>query len=68
MSLAGRGPGTYYLRVLGYNGAANPRYGLVVLAPESATGDPAEGNDTRATATDLGTVNGVRTGGYSIQS
>ncbi len=52
-------PGTYYLRVFGYDHATNPGYSLTLNTPELAQdNDPAEPNDTRSAAFDLGTVSG----------
>ncbi|MCA2624882.1 MAG: pre-peptidase C-terminal domain-containing protein, partial [Microcystis sp. M20BS1] len=50
ISLAGRGTGTYFVRVLGFNGAVNPNYSLVVNTPGD---DIFEANNTRAVAKDL---------------
>jgi len=50
ISLAGRGTGTYFVRVLGFNGAVNPNYFLVVNTPGD---DIFEANNTRAVAKDL---------------
>jgi hypothetical protein len=44
--------GTYYVRVVGYNGATNPNYTLAINAPG---GDNFEENDTKDQAKDLTT-------------
>jgi len=56
ISLSGRPAGTYYLKVYGYNSALNPSYRLIVMPPSGPVGDALEVNDTRATATDLGSI------------
>lgn len=63
VSLEDRPAGTYLLRVAGYNGATNPTYSLEISAPWVAvTTDVFESqlgsNDTRLTATPLGTITG----------
>jgi hypothetical protein len=58
VDLSGRPAGSYYLRVAGYAGATNPDYTLAIHAPDTATGDRFEPNDTFATATDLRQVEG----------
>jgi hypothetical protein len=50
IDLGGLGTGTYFVRVLGFNGAVNPNYSLVVNTPGD---DIFEANNTRATAKDL---------------
>ncbi len=56
------GAGTYLVKVTGYNGAINPSYQLSVNAPDPSVSkaDWAEANNTRATATDLQTIDGSR--------
>jgi len=44
VSLNGLGPGTYYLRVYGYNGATNPNYDLRIWP--GSEDDPYEDNDS----------------------
>ncbi len=62
INLAGRPAGVYYVRVSGYRGATNPRYSLTLFVPESnIRADAYESNDTLATASDLRTIEGVRT-------
>ena len=70
VSLAGLSAGTYYLRVYGYDNAANPSYALSVAAtPAAVSGDRFENNDTAATATDLRTISGTTTEtGLSIEA
>jgi hypothetical protein len=55
VSLNGLPAGTYYIYVYGYNGITNPSYTLLVNAP-TVQDDVYEPNNTRATATDLGTI------------
>lgn len=58
-SIAGLPKGTYYIRVYGYRGATNPNYSLGITlggAIQAATDDAYENNDTRATASNLGTL------------
>lgn len=65
VSLAGLAAGTYYLKVVGNNGATNPNYVIQFLAPPGSSGDWAEtsggrlDNDTSANADDFGTVSGA---------
>ncbi|WP_080949718.1 pre-peptidase C-terminal domain-containing protein [Microcystis aeruginosa] len=56
------GAGTYLVKVTGYNGAINPSYQLSLNAPDPSVSkaDWAEANNTRATATDLQTIDGSR--------
>ncbi len=62
INLADRPAGVYFARVSGYQGATNPRYSFTVFAPESnIKTDAYEKNDTLATASDLRTIEGVRT-------
>ena len=60
LSLSGFAAGTYYARVVGYNGATNPGYTLTINAPTQPSSIPedwAEQNDTDYTAAyDLGQV------------
>jgi hypothetical protein len=57
ISLDGCGAGTYYLEVYGYRGATNPAYTLAIESPSTTiAADGFEPNDTRATATNLGTL------------
>jgi len=61
VSLDGLPGGTYYIRVLGYNGASNPDYTLTIDAPSPASGIPEdrfEQNDDSASAHDLRTLAG----------
>ncbi|MEO5368391.1 MAG: PPC domain-containing protein, partial [Magnetococcus sp. WYHC-3] len=66
LNLAGLTAGSYYLRVHGYSGSSNPDYSVVVVAPDPDAGvgsgtvghDRFEDNDSRETATSLGTVVG----------
>ncbi|MCL4788949.1 MAG: pre-peptidase C-terminal domain-containing protein, partial [Verrucomicrobia bacterium] len=70
VSLAGRAPGTYLVRVFGYAGATNPRYSLTVLPPEDVIApDRLEPNNSFATATDLSQSYGVsRVEGLTIHN
>lgn len=62
ISLAWLPAGSYLLAVDGYDGASNPRYNLSLTAtPSTASRDPFEDNDTAATATDLGDIDGTCT-------
>lgn len=62
ITLAGRGAGTYYVRVYGYEGAANPAYALEIkVAATTAARDRFEDNDSAAAATDLRSIGGVLT-------
>ncbi len=62
VSLAGLPADTYYIKVLGYNGATNPRYSLSIVAPElNIALDQYEPNNDGDTATQLRTITGVRT-------
>lgn len=56
ISLSGRPAGTYYIRVYGKAGAINPEYTLTVNAPVVPVEDQFEQNDTRGTASNLGTM------------
>jgi hypothetical protein len=58
MSLQGLAAGSYFVEVFGYSGARNS-YRLSFETPASAPPDRFEANDTRATATVLGTVSGT---------
>ena len=58
ISLAGRPAGTYYLKVFGLSNSSNPLYALSLDAPAAISPDRFELNDTRATATDLGILEG----------
>ncbi|MFB0555683.1 MAG: choice-of-anchor D domain-containing protein [Phycisphaerae bacterium] len=53
VSVAVTGGQTYYVRVYGYAGAANPNYDLVIYGPEPP-GERFEFNDSFGAATDLG--------------
>lgn len=55
ISLSGRPSGTYYIRVFGKAGAINPEYFLTINVPRVPVEDTFEQNDTRATASNLGT-------------
>ncbi|QEH32938.1 hypothetical protein OJF2_14280 [Aquisphaera giovannonii] len=59
VSLQNRSAGTYYLQVVGYNGATNPSYSLTVSVPR-AGGDRAEPNNEAASAYDLRQVEGLQ--------
>jgi hypothetical protein len=48
--------GTYHVRVFGKAGATNPEYTLTINAPRVPIDDIFENNDTRQTASNLGTV------------
>jgi hypothetical protein len=62
ISLAGLAAGTYYARVYGYLGVANPSYSLTLVSPPTgAARDAREDNDTPATATVLQPVGGAQT-------
>jgi hypothetical protein len=64
ISLNGRSPGTYSVRIFGYNGGSNSVYTLTINAPGR---DRAEPNDSRAAAYDLRQVQGSRAwDGFSI--
>ena len=52
--------GSYLVKVAGYHGAANPSYQLSINAPDNNPADWAEGNDTRAAAKALQTVEGTQ--------
>jgi hypothetical protein len=60
-NLNGYAAGTYYVQVYGYLGATNS-YSLTYTAPTSSglTADRFETNNTRATATNFGRLNGVQ--------
>src|SRR5262249_5727827 len=62
VSLQGLAAGTYYVHVFGHGSAVNPHYVLTVNAPGPILPDWAESNNTRATATDLRTLNGPLVG------
>jgi len=55
ISLNGLAVGTYYVRVYGKAGATNPDYTLTINAPRVPVDDIFENNDTRLTASNLGT-------------
>lgn len=58
ISLANLAAGTYYVRVLGYNGQTNPQYALTINVPSKPLPDWAEGangNNTWQTATTITT-------------
>ena len=57
VSLAGREPGVYYVRVYGAQGNTNAAYTLTIAGPEPAA-DALEPNDDPATATNLGPLEG----------
>jgi hypothetical protein len=59
VSLAGRPAGTYLVQVRGDGGATNPSYALTIVAP-GGPGDRFDPNNSRATAHDFGTINGLR--------
>ncbi|MDX1927507.1 MAG: pre-peptidase C-terminal domain-containing protein [Pirellulaceae bacterium] len=62
INLAGRPAGVYYARVSGYRGGLNPNYSFSIFAPQtSIRSDAYERNDSIAAATDLRTLEGVRT-------
>ncbi|MBE9046943.1 hypothetical protein IQ255_21470 [Pleurocapsales cyanobacterium LEGE 10410] len=49
--------GTYYVRIYGYQGSANPEYSLILNAPGA---DAYEANETMDTASDLGEISGLK--------
>ncbi|MDD1462567.1 clostripain-related cysteine peptidase, partial [Dolichospermum sp. ST_sed2] len=53
ISLAGKGTGTYYVKVSGVSGATNPNYSLVVDGPPALRADALEPNDSPAEAYNL---------------
>ncbi|MFM6012551.1 MAG: pre-peptidase C-terminal domain-containing protein, partial [Dolichospermum sp.] len=53
ISLAGKGIGTYYVRVSGVGGATNPNYSLVIDGPAALRPDALEPNDSPAAAYNL---------------
>ncbi|HEY2416219.1 MAG TPA: pre-peptidase C-terminal domain-containing protein [Pirellulaceae bacterium] len=55
ISLNGLAAGTYNIRVYGKAGATNPEYTLTINAPRVPIDDIFENNDTRQTASNLGT-------------
>jgi hypothetical protein len=60
ISLAGLAAGSYLVKVYGFDADSNPSYALEVsAAPQTATGDRFEDNDTALTATDLQTISGT---------
>ncbi|MFO0878605.1 MAG: C2 family cysteine protease [Gemmataceae bacterium] len=60
--LTGAAPGTYFVKVLGKNGATNPHYTLFVQAPLAPLpDDPYEDNDSFNQAFSLGAVQGTTT-------
>nr|NCR10038.1 T9SS type A sorting domain-containing protein [Microcystis aeruginosa LG13-11] len=61
ISLANLTPGSYYVKVLGYNGATNPNYSLSINPPAGIAGDWAETNDSQTKAYNLRTVSGLKT-------
>ncbi len=61
IALSGYEAGQYYLRVAGYNDARNPSYDLNVNVVTGVASDRFENNDSRATATSLGTLSGTNT-------
>jgi hypothetical protein len=70
VSLAGRPADTYYIKVYGFNGAINPHYSFTVWAPppddafdtKAPPPHTLPGNNTPATATDLGTLTAGKQG------
>jgi|GEM_PF-646105 len=70
ISLQGLAAGTYYARVLGFNGATNPEYYLFIDTPYSTIpADAFEVNNTVATARNLGAITNVTTnGGLTIHN
>ena len=58
LSLDGRPAGSYYVRVVGFDGAAHLGYQLGITAPRPLLPDAAEENDSRETAHDLREVSG----------
>ncbi len=62
INLAARPAGIYYARVSGYRSGLNPRYSFTIFAPEAnIQSDPYENNNSVATASDLRTIEGIRT-------
>ncbi|MFO0875887.1 MAG: SdrD B-like domain-containing protein [Gemmataceae bacterium] len=59
ISLAGLPAGTYFACVVGHNGALSPAYSVTVDPPRPLVADSREPNNTRGTATALGTVRGT---------
>jgi hypothetical protein len=59
VSLARFAAGTYYVQVVGANGAVNPSYSLTIHPPP--LDDMYENNDTMATARNLGTLTTLKT-------
>ena len=67
IAMTNRPAGVYFVRVYGYSNATNPNYSLSFQLPRASNGiasDRFEANDTRATATDLRTLEGA----YSYNS
>jgi hypothetical protein len=65
ISLQGLAAGTYYARVLGFNGATNANYYLFIDAPYSTIpADTAEPNNTTATARNIGAITEITSIGY----
>jgi hypothetical protein len=65
VSVAVTGGQTYYVRVLGYAGATNSRYDLVIDGPEPPA-DHFEPNDSFAEAADLGVLGNLTEAGLTI--
>ncbi|MFO0928452.1 MAG: clostripain-related cysteine peptidase [Gemmataceae bacterium] len=61
ISLGGLAAGTYFVRVVGFNGALSPGSALTVTPPPELIADRFEPNDSRLTATPLDTVRGTQT-------
>src|SRR5262245_46812777 len=61
VSLNGLPAGTYFIRVFGFHGAFNPDYTLTINAPRPIVDDAFEQNDTRSTASNLGTLTSTLT-------
>jgi Leishmanolysin/Bacterial pre-peptidase C-terminal domain len=62
ISLAYRPAGDYYVKVYGYQGDTNPSYKLTLQSTSTTlTDDQFENNDTRATASALGSLTQART-------
>jgi hypothetical protein len=58
----------YYIRVVGYNGATNPNYNLVIDGPVILTQDRFEPNDSFAAATNFGTLTNRTENNLSIHA
>ena len=62
INFAGRPAGVYFARVSGYRGGLNANYSFSIFTPQSSIrSDAYESNDSFATATDLRTLEGIRT-------